>query len=251
MSAHITDGVILKVTDLRETSLLLRIFTEKFGKITCQIKGARGMRASQGGIPQIFSFNEFVVHIHPKRDVHLVSEYDLRRYYSHIRRDFEKITLASYLSELTDSLLEENSPNPDLYGDLLKSLDFIDKDAMDPKLLARIFEIRAMQSSGFLPELDSCDNCRGNLAKGLYYDNASSNFGCPACLGGKGEFLIWPGSIKFINRIRHDEFENLLRIKIGPVIGKNIKDFFSMIMFHEAKHYLKTMSFAHKVKQVL
>ena len=120
-----TEGIVLKTFDFRETSRIATFLTRDFGKVKGVLKGIRKDPKKFGSSVDNFSLNEIVYYQYRNSDIHLISHCDMKDFFSGLRRDLERMTAASYASELIDTLMpveDENWQIYDLMQAFLKSL---------------------------------------------------------------------------------------------------------------------------------
>lgn len=101
-----TKGIVIKYLKYQETSIIVHIFTEKFGMASFMINGIRSARSKRSiGYFQPFSLLELVSYMKPNREIQRLSEY---KYYApthNIQTDIRKSTIALFLSEVLGKLL--------------------------------------------------------------------------------------------------------------------------------------------------
>ena len=117
MAIQKTEAVLLRKKDLRETSLILSFFTRDFGKIHGVLKGARGSRARSGANPLYFSLDEIVFYEKKKRDLFVVSQYESRKIFLNILKDWDRASVAYYMLELVDVFTEPGEKCEDIFNE--------------------------------------------------------------------------------------------------------------------------------------
>jgi len=248
MAIHTTEGIILRKHNLRETSVLLSLFTQDFGKISGVMKGARGPKAAMGNNPQLFSLNNIVFYDKKRGNLNSISQCDLKNYFEPIRNDLERTVYADYFLELVDSVTIEGDANSQIYELLLNSLRLLSKP-VSAKRVARIFEIKIMDSSGFMPELDKCIVCAESIENDARF---SFRLGGPLCakcrIKDKGAINLSKGTLNFIERVRRSPFEIVSRIKVSQDVGKELENFLRRFVDYHIQRSLKTVEFLKKIK---
>lgn len=242
------EGIILKKQNLRETSIILTLLTKDFGKIAGVIKGARGPKAAIGNNPQIFSLNDVVFYERKRGNLNSISHCDLKDFFEPIRNDFERTVYANYFLELVDAVTMEGDINKDIYGLLLNSLKLISKP-ISPKRVTRIFEIKLMDTSGFLPDFSECSNCGKEILHDAKFSLRSGGLLCKVCEPGDiGALILSRGTVNFIERVRKSSFEMVSRIKVSENVGKELESFLRKFVDYHLQRKLKTVEFLKKVK---
>src|SRR5208283_3097499 len=110
-----TEGLVLKSFDFRETSRIATFFTRDFGKVKGVLKGIRRDPKKFGSSVDKFSLNDIVYYQYRNSDIHLVSHCDMKDFYSGLRHNLERMTAASYASELIDTLMPSEEQNLEIY----------------------------------------------------------------------------------------------------------------------------------------
>jgi len=243
-----TDGIILKRQNLRETSVILSFYTKDFGKISGVIRGARGPKAAIGNNPQVFSLNRIVFYERKRGNLTSVSHCDLKDYFEPIRNNLEKTVYANYFLELLDFVTIEEDVDKDMYDLLLNSLKLLAKP-VSAKRVARIFEIKLMDKSGFMPEFKECANCSKAIGQDTKFSLRHGGLLCDKCQSDdKTSIAISRGTINFIERVRKSPFELVSRIKVSQDVGMELEGFLRRFVDYHIQRSLKTVEFLKKIK---
>src|SRR3989338_5093583 len=110
-----TEGIVLKRQEVRETSLILTLYTRDLGKILGLVKGVRGMRAAVPWYLEPFSLQSIVVYERRRSPWALVSVCDLLEPFDGIRRDLNRTAYAAYCADLVDAMTELSDPHPGIF----------------------------------------------------------------------------------------------------------------------------------------
>lgn len=129
-----SDGILIRLTKLTDTSLIVHWFTEDAGLIKTVAKGARRPKSPFAGKLDLFFSSE--VHWSPARrgELHALREAEPRLLRERIRRDYRATLLAGYFCRLLETAVEREHPEPPLHDLLRRGLDHI--DASGPSLRA-------------------------------------------------------------------------------------------------------------------
>lgn len=121
-----SDGILIRLTKLTDTSLIVHWFTADAGLIKTVAKGARRPKSPFAGKLDLFFSSE--VHWSPARrgELHALREAEPRDCRQRIRRDYPSMLLASYFCRLLETAVEREHPEPDLHDLLRRALDHID-----------------------------------------------------------------------------------------------------------------------------
>jgi DNA repair protein RecO (recombination protein O) len=117
-----------------------------------------------------------------------------------------------------DASRDDHSESPDLYRLMAVSLSALDREDRDPLLVVRAFEIRLMCMLGFMPVLDTCAACGGDLpADGARFGFSVCGVVCgkSACQARAGERLFaTDGALACMRYLRDAPIERLFSFRM-------------------------------------
>ncbi|MBL7085200.1 MAG: DNA repair protein RecO [Candidatus Omnitrophica bacterium] len=252
MGIQKSEAIVLRTRDFRETSLIVNLFTRDFGKISGLIKGIRNEPHRYGGLPLVFSRNSVVFYENPRKDLNLVTQCDAKDQFQSIRADLKKTNYANYFVELLDAVTEACDKNEKLFnllGDSLKALC----ENYEPWQIARIFEIRLLNLSGFKPRLDACVHCQGKLSAPALYrygtgqGRFSPNLGgmlCPRCFTfDKGAKPILKGTLASIDYIEKSTWQKAVHLKMARKTATELATILSKFLDIHLDREIKSRKF--------
>lgn len=140
---------ILHGRDFRDTSRLLDVFTQDYGRITLVAKGARSPRSKLQGILQPFS--PLIISWSGKGDVQTLTGAESVK--SVISLSGKQVMSAYYINELLQRLMTSHDPHPELFSIYKETLESFIKD--DDELVLRRFEKYLLAEIGYGLNLDS------------------------------------------------------------------------------------------------
>ena len=152
-----TSAIVLKSFSYGESSLIARCFSEKNGKISLIIKGAKRIKSPKAPYFQPLSYIDIIYNHKLNRDLQVLSKVNFRQYWSKILDDLYKVSLAISILELTDKTVTENDPNPSLFLILKEVLKAYNNTLIDPKILFWFYECALLNNLGFQPNLEDPD----------------------------------------------------------------------------------------------
>lgn len=123
-----TRGLVLNYLRYRETSIIVKIYTEEFG---VQTYIENGVRSSKGknkiALFQPLTLLDLVVYFKDNAGIQRISETRVHYPYSTIPFDITKSTIALFITEVLSKMLKEESGNPQLFQFLRESLVWLDQ----------------------------------------------------------------------------------------------------------------------------
>ncbi|MFO0916279.1 MAG: DNA repair protein RecO [Pirellulales bacterium] len=186
MSAEKTLAIVLRVVEFSETSYVVTLFTEDFGKIGALAKGARRRKSPFESALDLLSICRVVfLHKHSE-SLDLLTEAKLERRFRAGTRDLRALYAGFYVLELLDLLTDRHDPSPELFRAAVESVTALD-EGRAPRLCAIWWECQALRLLGHFPELEACVECGRSV-----HESATVVFGllaggvlCDACKQGQ------------------------------------------------------------------
>jgi len=148
-----TEAVVVRTNNFSESDRLINIITPNHGLIRGIVKGAKKPRSRIGGPLDLLKFVKLSVRINTTLSIFTQAE-TLNGFPS-FRNNVSRMATGSYIGEIAEKFSVEGNPNPSLFNLLVKSLTILE-DTEKLEMLTRWYEIKLLQATGFVPELDSC-----------------------------------------------------------------------------------------------
>lgn len=217
-----SEAIVLSVRDFRETSLIVRFFTREFGKISGIIKGIRKTPERYGGFPLVFSRVSIVFYGHIGKNLNLVSQCDIAEQFSAVRGDLTKTGYAQYFIELLDAVTFEYDKNERLFELIIVCLRLL-CGSRQCRQIARTFEIRLLNISGFKPRLDTCVHCQQKAAAQARFSLVLGGILCPRCYEkDSSAAAVMKGTLSSIEYIERAPLEKALELKMTSNISSEL-----------------------------
>ncbi|MCM8799596.1 MAG: DNA repair protein RecO [Candidatus Omnitrophica bacterium] len=244
-----TEGLVIKKTDFRETSLIVLFYTKDYGKLNLLFKGIKNSPDKFASNLEPFSYNEIIFYKKKNTTLHLASQCDLKDNFSNLREDLDKVSSASSIIELLDTVMPPEDPNRDAFNLALESLKNMSNYPSADKILT-IFKIKLLDLVGFKPHLDSCIICQEKIITQARFSISLGGLLCQNCF--KNDLKARPifrGTTATILHIERNSLEDNLRLGINPQIKKELDYILeSFLEFHLDKR-LKTKKYMLEINQ--
>ena len=172
-------GIVLRSVDTREADKILTVLTGEMGKLAVVAKGARGRRSRVTAATQLLAYSEMTVA--ESRGWQILSEASTIELFSGVRRDLERLSLASYFADLVDAVTYEDLPAPEILPLLLNALYALGTLHYPPAVVKPAFEVKLMALSGFEPLLDRCAVCGAAEIEEPMLDVVRGTLHCARC----------------------------------------------------------------------
>jgi DNA repair protein RecO (recombination protein O) len=147
---HTTEAIVLKTIRHGDSSIVLKVFTERFGRRSYMVRLGR-KKGTTMAMLQPLNRIELVVTEDPDRDLHNAREIRVGKPFTRIPYDPVRGTVALFIQEVLYKVLRGESAEPDLFEFLQRALETIDTGA-DIRHFPLVFLIRLSDHLGFLPE---------------------------------------------------------------------------------------------------
>ncbi|MBX2952854.1 MAG: DNA repair protein RecO [Leadbetterella sp.] len=150
---HKTRGIVLNYIRYRETSIIVKIYTEEFGLQTYVENGVRSAR-SKGKIAlfQPLTLVDLVVYFKPGADIQRISEIRCGHPFYRIPTDIKKMTLGIFVTEILVLTLREHTGNSLLFDFLQGALVFLEEQEEQVENFHLFFLMSLSAYLGFGPE---------------------------------------------------------------------------------------------------
>ena len=151
-------GIIIKQADYGDAHRMLWIFTQTDGIIKAVRYGVRGKKTSNAAAFQMFSYGDFKLR-QSRGDIMTATSADIIDGFYPVSEDIKKLSLLSYLADITYSLLGEANPDRRILALLLNAVyaaAYRDENLIK---LKSVYELKLMSIGGYLPKLDACGEC--------------------------------------------------------------------------------------------
>jgi len=149
-----TEAVVLRSLDYGETSQIVTLLTREKGKLGVMAKGARRPKSSFGATLQPMAYTQVVFYHKPTRDLQILSESSHVESFHQLRRDLESITIGLRIVELVDALVEEESPQPEVFGMVVRALRRLNRTEHRAANLWPYVQLRMAEVLGIAPAIE-------------------------------------------------------------------------------------------------
>ena len=155
MAAEKTLAIVVRAYDFSETSRVVTLFTEEFGKITALAKGCKRPKSPFESALDVLTLSR-IVFLHKKSDsLDLLTEAKVERRFRGGQKSIEHLYAGYYVAELLTEMTDRSDPHPELFHLADQMLaDLNELKEMQPRVLR--FEMMLLRFLGQLPELTQC-----------------------------------------------------------------------------------------------
>ncbi|MFN6130604.1 MAG: DNA repair protein RecO [Planctomycetota bacterium] len=183
MSLEKTDAIVLRTVPWSETSLVVTLWTEGFGKISAIAKGARRLKSPFESALDLLSRSSVVFLAKTGDTLDLLTEAKLQRRFRSASRGLLPLYCGFHAVELTHVLTEHHQPIPGWMDWLSQTLTALDEGECASTATLR-FELHALRMLGLLPSLVQCVGCGSPIDRDrptVALTTSGGGVACPAC----------------------------------------------------------------------
>jgi DNA repair protein RecO (recombination protein O) len=149
---HKTRGIVINYIRYRETSIIVKIYTERFGIQTYIENGVRSSKSKNKiALFQPLTLLDLVVYHDEKKEIHRISEIKCNTPFRTLPYDILKSSVAMFLDEILNKTLKEHSENEILFDFLHHSLVILDELEEHFENFHLIFLLKYAFFLGFAP----------------------------------------------------------------------------------------------------
>ena len=218
-----SNAIVLNKISYSDTSLIFRVFTEDYGKITILAKGVLRPKNIIG--PLIEPANHLYIHYYSKsnRDIQILKDASFVDQYPDIRKNLSKIILSLAIVEIIDKATLASNPYPILYKLCWRTLEKLNDGKQNIWLIFVFYLYQLSIRLGFMPDLDKCNKCFSKLFN-ANIESYSGEILCKKCIT-SCQISLQDSSFKLLKQITGLHLDDLLNINFP----KN--DIFNIILF--------------------
>ncbi|MCT8976241.1 DNA repair protein RecO [Clostridium sp. CX1] len=237
LSTFKTRAVVIKTQDIKESDKLLWLFSEKLGKISTIARGAKKNRSNLFSATLQFCYADYVVY--RGKSLYTINESSVIHSFQDLMSDLDLLTYASYFCELVDISMQDEESNRELFRYLVTAFYLMKDNVVDIETLARAFEIKVLQSTGYGFNLDYCSSCRKKMNSSNYISLQYIGGICDQCERVNGIYINYAtyNTLKYLSKI---SLENVYRVNLSEETKKELYKVLSL--FIEQSYFRKPRS---------
>jgi DNA repair protein RecO (recombination protein O) len=173
-------GVVLKTTPLRESDLLVVLYTETRGRVAAVARGARKSQRRFAGALQLLVLGRYQLG-RARGELWGLDAADVEREWTQLASDVFAVAHASYVAELVGALLPPEQPDPHVLDVIVALWNSLVEGGPSPAAL-RAVELELLDLAGHRPALDACAACgEVDLGSGAVFDPTRGGAICRRC----------------------------------------------------------------------
>lgn len=147
-----TRGIVLNFIKFRETSIIVKVYTEEFGLLSLIINGVRSKKSKTGiALFQPLTLLDLVVFYKDNKAIKRLNEVRCSVPFGNIPFEIKKSCLTIFISEVLVKALKEEVNDKELFAFLFSAIVYLDQEKFNPDFHIW-FLLRLSYFLGFGPE---------------------------------------------------------------------------------------------------
>jgi len=201
---HQTKGIVLNRIQYGETSLIVHVYTEKFGRQAYMVKGSRSKKSkSKSNLFRPFFLLEMEVYHKEGKNIQSLKEVRLTETLNNLFFDIEKSTMVLFLTEVLSKVLREEEANQELFVFLYNCIRYLDLCEDSIQNFHLYFLTKLTRFLGFYPQLNWSDKYSVfDMDNGRFVEEVNSHAHCLGKQESKTLYSLFNTSIDDLNEIK-------------------------------------------------
>ena len=189
-------ALVVRASDVFETSTVATLFTRELGKASGLAKGARRLKSPMQGGLDLLGVSDIVLLHKASEALDLIIEAVPVERFGSLRRDLAALYAGYYIAELLSDLTDFHDPHPRLFDAALVTLRHLGDPESRPRRVFR-FELACLRELGLMPALDACAHCGAEVVasgEAFAFGLATGGVLCPDCRPGQPHVATLSGT---------------------------------------------------------
>ncbi len=239
------DGIIIRTQDYRESHKLVTIISKKLGKFTALARGAKKPKSRMAAVTQPFIYAQFFVYVN-NSGLSTIQQGEMIYSFRAIRENIIKTAYAAYAAELTDKLMDSQTPDVFLFDELYQTLIWIEEHE-DADIPLMMYELKLYHKGGFAPTVDRCSNC-GSKEPPFAFSIAEGGFLCKRCMYMDPQAVKLPiAAVKLLNICINIALNQVGTISVKPENKQLLRGMLDAYYDQYGGYYLKSRKFLNQL----
>ncbi|MEI4769512.1 DNA repair protein RecO [Psychrobacillus sp. FJAT-51614] len=240
------EGIVLRSSSYGESDKIVTIFSRELGKRAALARGAKKPTSRLASVSQPFTYAYFLVQ--QGRGMGTLQQGEIIDSMRSIREDIFTTAYASFIMELVDKLIDDESPKPRLFDILQQALHAI-SDEYDPEAISLFVEWKMLPIAGVYPVLHQCTNC-GATDGEFSFSFQQIGFLCHRCFSIDPYIIrLTPSQVKLIRTFYTVPIDQVGKLSLKKETKGFIKKIVRTIYSEQVGIRLKSQSFLDQMEK--
>ena len=183
--------MVLRTTPLRESDLLVVLYTDRHGRVTAVARGARRSQRRFAGALSLLVLGRYQLGRPPRGDLWSLESAEVVREWTPLASDVIAVAHASYIAELVGGLLPPEAPEPQVLELIVGLWEALAAGGPSPGAL-RWVELALLVLAGHRPAIDHCAACGAVVDQGAVFDPERGGAICRMCAARSRSYGVRP-----------------------------------------------------------
>ncbi len=247
MSLTKTKGIVLRTINVGEADRILEIFSDDRGKLRAVARGVRKIRSKLAGHLEPFTYVDLLL-AKGRGDLPVIAGAKALSHYQGIRSDFDRMSVASYLSELVGKLNADEDASrrvPSLVRAAFAALE----GGHPPRLVADYYQWQTITLAGFRPDLYACVECGRKLYPAdLAFSPGLGGVLCKGCVAVEPEAIgVSPEAVKLLRAFSERPFTEVTGIMVREPVQREISNLLERLVHYTLEREPRSRRFLNLV----
>ena len=175
-------AIVLRHVNYRDNDRMVTLFSPSRGRIDAVIRNCRKPRSHNLNAGELFALGDYMLCESGGRMT--VTSVRLIETFYGLRKDYERLTCATWAAGLTEAVIEPEQERQELFMLLLHTLSRLAFSDQPWRPLLAGFLLHFAACEGFKPRLNHCVRCGRRLTEeegSLFFEIAEGGLCCAAC----------------------------------------------------------------------
>ncbi|SBV95816.1 DNA repair protein RecO [uncultured Eubacteriales bacterium] len=245
----VTQGLVLREVNYKESDKILTVLTREGGKRTVKAQGCRRKGSRLAASAQLLVWSDMTLFEY--KDYWSLNEAESQEQFWGLKKDVEKLALGSYFAEVAETVAEEGRSDPDLLSLILNSLYALDKLQKPQALVKAVFELKLMCLTGYEPMLDACAACGVENPEEPRFHISEGVLHCASCRSEVGDGVsmpLTPGALAAMRHVVYGDPKRLFSIPIDAEGLTRLADLCEAYLLTQLERGFRTLDFYKSLK---
>ena len=214
------NGIVLRVTDYRESDRILNILTRERGLIAVTARGSRKPSSKLAAFSSQISYGEMEVNERVGK-LYLSSATVLESFYP-IRESYEQLLSATRIVNAAEHLAAREIKNDELFMLVYSALSLVAYGENEPKDTELAFMAKLLKLEGLAPTLTSCLKCGRDLRgeREVRFSNSLGGSVCERC--GSSYISVSTLTLEAFRRMMLLDTAELRKVRLPEAVRKEL-----------------------------
>jgi DNA repair protein RecO (recombination protein O) len=232
-----TDGIVLTSNSFGEGHKIVRLLTDRLGKIEASAFGARKTKSRFGSKLEPFSHIRLLLYRKSEESLYTVRDADAIHHNDRIREDLHKFLVGSAMIEPVVRFVETDSEDPGLFDLIASCLEILNGIAEKSAIyLLSMYEIKFLTEMGYRQQTAMCTGCGSKLVSEETYVDLRRGFPlCAACRTALS-VKVEPPALRFFIWAQENELTKAEKVTMSEKTLRNIRELIAQLyqsLFHQ------------------